>query len=444
MEASGSWFSLLSRIAAQLVVALAPTALCAQPADSRAAERSEVPERHAVLLVRAALPVPEETAVKSYLGGLPRMPSHFEWPIEAPFGEPRALTFVAQVALSEIPEFPQRSLLPDAGTLYFFVSSDFDGVGDPASAVLYFEDEAAALPIVAPPDNLMLLGGNLYYYSRFWLDEERDPRARVEFKYPLSFVVTESYPENEPARQIEAWQAALGAPSNHDIRALYDAISPEDDAWPFNWATLEHLARALAVTLERDPWRFERLPAETVAETREIAAAARAWAATANRADAFAPLPAERAAEFRTWWRAQRDPVKKVAREVGAYAPNIDRAFVKAIRYAVRLTSAAGADARELIPSHYLQSVQAETLWLPADSARLSSVHMPMHQMFGFGERVQSAPIDHANDVLLLQITGDEGLAWHENIGCVLQLWVSSSALQALRLDEVQATLECD
>src|SRR6185503_5904854 len=147
MEASGSWFSLLSRIAAQLVVALAPTALCAQPADSRAAERSEVPERHAVLLVRAALPVPEETAVKSYLGGLPRMPSHFEWPIEAPFGEPRALTFVAQVALSEIPEFPQRSLLPDAGTLYFFVSSDFDGVGDPASAVLYFEDEAAALPI---------------------------------------------------------------------------------------------------------------------------------------------------------------------------------------------------------------------------------------------------------------------------------------------------------
>jgi len=419
------------------------TALAPIPLNAQRAERSDVPNRHAVLLVRAALPVPEETAAKSYLGGLPRMPSHFEWPVETLFDEPRALTFVAQVALSDVPDFPQRDLLPRSGTLYFFVSSDFDGVGDPASAVLYFEDESAALPVVAPPDNLMLLGGNLYYYSRFWLDEERDPRAKVEFKYPLSFVVTESYPENEPARQIEAWQAALGAPSNVDIRALYDAISPEDDAWPFNWATLEHLARALAVALERDPWRFERLPPEAVAESKEIAAAARAWAATATPADAFAPLPAERAAEFRTWWRAQRDPVRELAHGV-AYAPDIDRAFFDAVRYAVRLTVDAGTDARELIPSHYLQAVQAETLWLPADSARLSSVHMPMHQMFGFGERVQSAPIDHANDVLLLQITGDEGLAWHENIGCVLQLWVSSNALQALRLDEVQATLECD
>ena len=448
MDASGLWISLLARIATVLVVALAPTALCAQPADSRAAERSEMPKRHAVLLVRAALPVPEETSVRSYLGGLPRMPSQFEWPVESPFGEPRALTFVAQVALSEVPEFPQRSLLPHAGTLYFFVSSDFDGVGDPASRVLFFEDEAAALPVVAPPNNIMLLGGSLYnylhYYSRFWLDVERDPHAKVEFKYPLSFVVTESYPDDKSARQLDAWQAALGPPSTRDLRALYDAVSPEDDAWPFNWATAEHVALSLAASIERDADRVRSLPAEALAELTAIAAAARRWTARANAADPFAPLPAERAAEFRAWWRAQREVLDKASRESGFYGWEPERVFLNAIRYVVRLTSAAGGDARELIPPHYLQAANAETMWVRPTPPRDRWGKMPMHQMFGFGTRVQNAPIEHANDVLLLEVKGDEGLAWHDNTGCVLQLWVDAEALQALRLEEVQATLECD
>jgi len=69
---------------------------------------------------------------------------------------------------------------------------------------------------------------------------------------------------------------------------------------------------------------------------------------------------------------------------------------------------------------------------------------MPMHQMFGYGERVQNAAAEHADDVLLLQIKGDPGLAWNENVGCGLQLWIARDALQELRFAEVQATLECD
>lgn len=43
-------------------------------------------QRHAVVLVRAGLPVPDDTPANSYIGGLPRMPSEFVWPVEAPFG----------------------------------------------------------------------------------------------------------------------------------------------------------------------------------------------------------------------------------------------------------------------------------------------------------------------------------------------------------------------
>jgi hypothetical protein len=408
------------------------------------AQSAEEETRLAVLLVRGSLPIPEDTPAKSYLGGLPRMPAHFEWPVESFFDELRSLTFVAQIDLSELPEFPERGLLPAKGTLYFFVSSDFDGVGEPPCKVLYFEGDATALPVFPPPDNLMLLAGNLYYCSRFWLDENRDPRAKVEFKYPLSFVITESFPEEEGARQLDAWQAALGATSDHDLRKLHDILSPEDEAWPFNWASVEHIALALAIKIDREPDRLKSVPPEVAARLAEVVADARKWAMRAKEAESFTAPSSEHKQEFRSWWLAQRTWIDQTSRAHRLYHFEPERIFQHAAIHAVRLSCAAGAGAQALVPSHYLTSVQTETLWQRSTSTGDMWVNMPMHQMFGFAERVQNAPLDHVDDVLLLQIKGDTGLAWHDNIGCALQLWVSREALQALRLQEVQATLECD
>src|SRR5688572_9529089 len=36
--------------------------------------------RHAIILRRSALPVPEDHTARSFIGGLPRMPVGFEWP----------------------------------------------------------------------------------------------------------------------------------------------------------------------------------------------------------------------------------------------------------------------------------------------------------------------------------------------------------------------------
>ena len=402
------------------------------------------PARHAVLLVRGALPIPDGDPTRSYIGGLPRLPAHFEWPTETPFDEPRALTFVAQIDLSELPSFPERELLPAAGTLYFFASSEFDGGDDPPGHVLYFDGDATTLPFAVPPDNLMLLAGNLYYYSRFWLDEEHDPHAKIEFRYPLSFVVSESYPEDEIGKQLDAWQTALGASSNHDLSARYRLISPEDPAWPFNWACVEHVAAAARCKIEREPDSLKALSAEEAARVSTVVSEATEWVTRRRARDAFAAPSSAEAQEFRAWWQAQRATLRTISRQYKLHHFDSERAFRAGVDHAVRLSCAAGDAARGLIPAHYLECVQTETLWQRSTMPGDRSVNMPMHQMFGYGERVQNAAADHADDVLLLQIKGDPGLAWNENTGCALQLWIGRDALQRLQLDEVVTTVECD
>jgi uncharacterized protein YwqG len=407
------------------------------------AQPPEDPPRHALLLVRAGLPVPEEYQAKSFMGGLPRMPSHLDWPSAQLHGEMQALTFIAQVDLAELPAFPQRDLLPAQGTLYFFVRSEFDGVENPVSKVLYFNGDSTDLAASPPPGNLMVFGGGLHYSPLYWLDEEKDPRGRTNFKYPLSFAVTESYADHTSAQQLDAWQAALAAKEVHNLDELYELISPEDDSWPFNWAFVEHVSRALAVRIEHRRDRMKSLPAEAGAKIEGIAAEAIHWAEAARASDAFAPPSAAAAQEFRTWWRERRSALSAAGRDAGFYDSGTDDAFKLAARYVVRLTCAQSAEAQQLIPRHYLQAVQAETIWRRPGSGDIG-VNMSIHQMFGYGEPVQSAPSEHSGDLMLLQVKGDPGLAWHDNIGCALQLWLSREALRELRLSEVVTTLECD
>ena len=64
--------------------------------------------------------------------------------------------------------------------------------------------------------------------------------------------------------------------------------------------------------------------------------------------------------------------------------------------------------------------------------------------MLGHGMQVQWAPIYHADDVLLLQLLGDEALGWHLNCGCALQFWISADALEQRNFVAVEMTLDCD
>jgi uncharacterized protein YwqG len=64
--------------------------------------------------------------------------------------------------------------------------------------------------------------------------------------------------------------------------------------------------------------------------------------------------------------------------------------------------------------------------------------------MLGYGESVQCGPMEHDSDVLLFQMKGDAGLEWFQNVGCVLQLWITPEALANRDFAAVRMSLECD
>jgi uncharacterized protein YwqG len=55
------------------------------------------------------------------IGGFPNLPPEFEWPVVTLGDDTRAsLDFLAQIRLADVPDVPQRNLLPKHGVLYFF------------------------------------------------------------------------------------------------------------------------------------------------------------------------------------------------------------------------------------------------------------------------------------------------------------------------------------
>jgi hypothetical protein len=95
----------------------------------------EAGARTAVLVRRSDLPVPLAHPARSFFGGLPKMPSDFVWPRAGVTWdnevEQVALTFIAQIDLSELPTSDVSAVLPARGTLYVFSSSVFEGEGNP-------------------------------------------------------------------------------------------------------------------------------------------------------------------------------------------------------------------------------------------------------------------------------------------------------------------------
>ncbi len=91
----------------------------------------------------------------SRLGGLPDLPSECVWPSWQ--GKP--LSFIAQINLSELPEFSERSLLPQSGYLFFFYDSERSTSGTYKSergsfAVFYTTGLVCAMHIDDIPEGL--------------------------------------------------------------------------------------------------------------------------------------------------------------------------------------------------------------------------------------------------------------------------------------------------
>ena len=145
-------------------------------------EQIRATARPAIYLQRAALPVPLDHPGRSYLGGLPRMPPELAWP-EIEKYELRALTFLAQVDLAELPVV-ESSPLPRSGTLYFFGDMNDDSPETTDCRVLYYPGDTTRVPIRELPPNARPygIGGEPWP----WLPEE-STWAKTGFRFPLEF-----------------------------------------------------------------------------------------------------------------------------------------------------------------------------------------------------------------------------------------------------------------
>lgn len=434
----------------------------AQPANTGAAppdsnrqnvlDELEKVGRRAVLLRRTGLPVPGSHDARSFIGGLPRLPPHLEWPGGGTTEEPSAWTFAAQIDLAEVPL--TDSPLPRSGTLYFFYYSGREWVEEDEVRVLHHEGAGNEFPEREPPPHLV----TYFNDSWSWLGED-DLIRRVGFKYPIRFVPFTSY----RSYLGESWDdTSVQQPTDQELKALRnnelntrlaDEVSPPTPyfhkeiesagtAWPFAWGVIEHSARALRHSIDRlFEWDYQlrdKSP-ETLAELKRIREQIASWAERAASHSLAAPCDESTQQRFNEEWTSFETAIKPMR----IYACRPEQFRNEALRLVCYICASTSPEAAAIVPEPFRRALEAEARWQPPAPNRSGHQNV-IHQMLGYGECVQNAGFDHIDDVMLLQLHGDIGFDWHSNIGCSLQFWITPDALAQRDFDAAKVTFECD
>ena len=425
-------------------------------------EELEAGARTAVLVRRSDLPTPLAHPARSYFGGLPKIPAEYDWPrcdvqddndgaIKAV-----ALTFIAQIDLSEIPHI-EESPLPETGTLYFFCSSIFCGEGNPPCRVLYYAGNANALPERAPPPDLMPLGGNDGEYQIKWLDPASDFHAKVEFKYPITFLPCRDFLFHDDPVGGELLTGALcealgpGEPNQQDLLTFrrVDGYQQDPD-WPFNWMLITHVARSIVYHVRSDlrasTYR-KPLSDEAKKSLQDIETAATGWLDRSSRLAPLEMVDADAKEAYRAWWAGTIQNFNDMERQVSTYQSTFADDLGHAIDYNIKYMAAQGEQTLTHAPPQYIGNFEQRNHWKTPESRQGQHRFFwtAIHQMLGYGSSWQDAPAEHVEDVLLLQVQGDSAFAgWHDNCGCVLHFWIGGDALARLDFSIVEATLQCD
>ncbi len=405
-------------------------------------EEMRASTRPAIHLRRAALPVPLDHPGRSYLGGLPRMPAELPWP-EKEVQEANlrfAMNFVGQIDLAELPAV-EGSPLPRSGTLFFFADLEIDAPEPDDCRVLYYAGDTTKLPLRDMPALSEDIGLDLCP----WLPWD-SAWARRNFRFPLEFVAFDSvrdYVPKElagmpPPRNREAFDRLMAAEAIRlfgtrapAAESAWKVFRDAGDTWPFAWVVIEHAAR----TVVHEVGKVMRWHGKSagVSEFRRIGDAAEKWVDRATREIAHARVADEVRAEFIDDWRRLIADLETTSRRLNIHASDPDRErprFLIAACYAC-----ASGDALDVIPPVYRDALE---------QLNGVSVTFPRHQMLGHAEKVQWAPIENADQVLLLQLLGDDALGWQSHDGCARQFWGRAKALQQKDFESVEMSLDCD
>ena len=425
-------------------------------------ERDELEESAlpAVLVRRSDLPVPLAHPARSFLGGLPKLPPHFDWPTadvkahEAP--ETVALTFVAQIDLAELPG-DGWSPLPTRGTLYFFCSSVFVGEGHPPCRVLYSPTDGHTYPDRQPPPNLMPLAGSHGDYQVRWLDPNVDFHSKVEFKYPVSFRLYRDFYFLEDAvggeLMIKELCKALGPgePQQNDLIQFRTVDNyRKDEDWPFNWLLIAFVVRSVLSNIQRDLTGeyYGKLPTENaIVELERLRTGAIGWLERCRGLTALDAVDADTKAAFRSWWFGIVQSYQKLGEQVSTYVGNISEDLGHAINHTIRCMATYDLDSVDDAPLSYVANLVRQSRWMAptAEEGQRRHFGTPIHQMLGYGSSWQDATEEHLDDILLLQIEGDLAFFnWHSDVGGVLHFWINPDALAQGDFSLAVATYQSD
>lgn len=414
----------------------------------------------AALLVRQALPTPFDAPSASYLGGLPKLPANMKWPSAKVGGRQRALSFVAQVALADVPRVGGRELLPAGGTLFFFAEMVTGEEDRPLHcAVLHTNEDVANAPVRPPPPEVLATFPDHPGYQLGWLPET-DFWRRVAFRYDVSFARIETFfrdglsgppdlnGDSEKLRN-ESLIAALGQPRAvvRDLLARDgDGITAWND-WPSTWLFVKHVSEALCAPVQEKQRNNEAFAAENddhegalarAAECAQATESLAAWRARAAEQDDFAPVSHEDAAAFRGAVAAfgantQSEALRPYHR---------DTLIWNAVEFCSKLCVIKGRS--DLPPTAFFEIAERRTGWRTVqvrnsqgELGQHITAYIAMTQMFGHSLSRQGEQEWHENDILLFQLPGEPGFELYPEMSGAYYFWIKRTQLQARKWDKV-------
>lgn len=402
---------------------------------------------------------------RSYIGGLPSLPGFLRWPSSE--GSGRALSFLCQIDLAELPGFAGRSL-PDDGVLFFFAGRTERGdelehrvLYAPVSSQVPF-DEAPA-----PPARPGLGSGNWLPPPFSWDDEWSDlyhvnPRFPPEvpldrlprFDFGMTVVDTvrpvwETEFEDELDAQARAlvhtaawtcndrtarespslWLLETALPFPADADPHRWCSSPNE--WPWSWRAVELIVRR--EFREHHSTLLTNLAKGDV--KRQLEDEALAWLQLALEAGETPRMPAPEAERFTRWlvgaahacWSGERASIDTIAAGrrrdfVSRFRPR----FESASQIAAAFLLAEPPQRRRLPPEPFLEAC------LPWVEQQRN------HQVLGYPRWTQHPPKGHYDDELLLQLCSDIGARLLFNDCDAIQFSLSKQDLAERRFDRTR------
>lgn len=412
--------------------------------------------RPAVILRRAGLPVPRNHPARSFFGGLPRLPPELSWPQFNVDEGAAGPMFIAQIDLAEVP-LPPDTPMPRSGTLFIFYDPSNEAPNDDEAVVLYHPCAGNEFPERAPTHEVRFYLDD----SWKWLDSSDDPSREIGFKQPIGFVAFTSYCDYVGAENYNPFEPT----ETPDPRALllneldeklahermepwpgylHEVVRAAGPQWIFAWGVILHSARAVCHEIDSlSEYGLRNQPPEVLAEVARLKEIMAPWIQRARQHAISEPCDSQTQQGFDQAWKSLEAAGKELSRRAKLYL-NFRKYPVIAVQLVCNLCATESAEALASIPENFRRCLEAEARWDFREESRKLTAPLAIHQMLGYGESVQSGPMEHDGDVLLFQMKGDTGLEWFRNIGCVLQLWITPEALANRDFASVRMNLECD